>query len=391
MHTSELLIELGGVIVGLALLGTVAGWIGISPIPLYLLGGLAVGHGGVIPLATGQAFISVGSQIGIVLLLLTLGLEYTAEELVANLRHQAPSGVVNLLLNVTPGAAAAVIMGWGPVAAVALGGITYTSSSGIAAKLLADLRWLANRETPVVLSLLVMEDLSVAVYLPVLTALLAGGGIVAGTLSVAGALATLAVVLLVALRHGATVSRLVLRGNDEILLLRVLGVALLVAGIAERLQVSAAVGAFLVGIALSGEVAEDARALLTPLRDLFAAVFFVFFGLRTDPHAIPPALGAAAALAAVTLVTKVITGWWAARRAGVGTFGRFRAGSLLVARGEFTIVIAGLAAAAGVEPRLAPLAAAYVLMMATLGPVTVRLVEPVTRAALGWAGRRGSR
>ncbi|MGF7238287.1 MAG: cation:proton antiporter [Frankia sp.] len=382
MHSSTLLLELGGVIFALGLLGTLASRVGISPIPLYLLGGLAVGEGSLLPLATGSEFISVGSEIGVVLLLLTLGLEYSADELLANLRRQGPSGAVNLLLNFTPGLVTGLILGWGPVAAVAMGGITYASSSGIAAKLLGDLRWMGNRETPVVLSLLVLEDLSIAVYLPILTALLAGGTLLAGAVSVAAALGLLALVLVVALRFGTRVSQLVFSSSDEVLLLRVVGLALLVAGIAERLQVSAAVGAFLVGIALSGEVAEGARELLLPLRDLFAAVFFVFFGLRTDPGDIPPVLGVAALLALVTTVTKVATGWWAAGRGGIGPVGRFRAGSLLIARGEFSIVIAGLAAAAGAEPRLAALAAAYVLIMATVGPLAVRIVEPATRSVV---------
>src|SRR5439155_15495653 len=173
--------------------------------------------------------------------------------------------------------------------------------------------------------------------------------------------------LLVAIRFGGVINRLVFSPDDEVLLLRVFGLALLVAGLAEQLQVSAAVGAFLIGIALSGRVAEGARELLSPLRDLFAAVFFVFFGLRTDPAAIPPVLAIAALLALVTTITKVATGWWAAQRAGVGRLGRVRAGTVIVARGEFNIVIAGLAA--GVEPALGPLAAAYVLVMAVAGPI----------------------
>jgi len=141
--------------------------------------------------------------------------------------------------------------------------------------------------------------------------------------------------------------------------------------------VSAAVGAFLVGIALSGPAAHGARALLSPLRDLFAAVFFVFFGLQTDPHQLPPVALVAAALALVTTLTKLAGGWWAARRAGIATPGRLRAGTALVARGEFSIVIAGLAVAAGLHPRLGPLAATYVLLLAVAGPVLARLADPL--------------
>jgi CPA2 family monovalent cation:H+ antiporter-2 len=142
--------------------------------------------------------------------------------------------------------------------------------------------------------------------------------------------------------------------------------------VAQRLQVSAAVGAFLVGIALSGPAATQAHRLIGPLRDLFAALFFLFFGLQIDPATLPPVLVPALGLAALTVLTKSLTGWWAARRAGVDRAGRWRAGAELVARGEFSIVIAGLGA--GLEPELGPLAAAYVLLLAVAGPILARAV-----------------
>ncbi|WP_431784220.1 cation:proton antiporter [Streptomyces chumphonensis] len=385
-HTTVLLIELGAVILGLGLLARFAGRIGMSPIPLYLLVGLAFGQGGLLPLSTSEEFIEVGAEIGVILLLLMLGLEYTASELVTSLRTQYPTGIVDLVLNATPGAVAGWALGWGPVGIIALAGITWISSSGVIAKVLADLGRLGNRETPVVLGVLVMEDLAMAVYLPLLTALLAGLSLAGASLSLTIALGTAALVLFLALRHGRLISRAVSSENPEMLLLVVLGLTLLVAGVAQRLQVSAAVGAFLVGIAISGEVAHSARSLLTPLRDLFAAVFFVFFGLSTVPANIPPVLLPALALAAVSVATKILTGWYAARRAGIGTKGRLRAGGALVARGEFSIVIAGLAA--GAQPGLRPVATAYVLILVIAGPLTARWSEPVVRGLRG-LGRGG--
>ena len=157
--------------------------------------------------------------------------------------------------------------------------------------------------------------------------------------------------------------------------MRGLGLTLLVAGLAQRLQVSAAVGAFLVGIAVSGPLVHDARQLTTPLRDLFAAVFFVFFGLSTDPAEMPPVLLPAFGLATLTMLTKVLTGYLAAKRAGIALPGRLRAGLALMPRGEFSVVIAGLAVASGVEPRLAPLATAYVLITVITGPMLARLPD----------------
>jgi monovalent cation:H+ antiporter-2, CPA2 family len=379
VHGSLLLVELGAVILGLGLLGALSIRVGISPIPLYLIAGLAFGDGGLVRLATSEEFIAAGAELGVILLLFTLGLEYTAAELVGTLRTSTTGGLVDLLLNAAPGAALALILGWGPVAALALGGITYVTSSGIAAKVLSDLGWLANRETPVVLSLLVLEDLTMALYLPILTAVLAGTGLLGGSVALAVAAGAVAAVLFVALRFGRVVEAFVDSPSQEVLLLKVLGLTILVAGVAQWLQVSAAVGAFLVGIALSGPLAHTARELLTPLRDLFAAVFFVFFGLQTDPADLLPVAGPALGLAAVGAATKYVTGWLAARRAGIGRTGRARAGAALIPRGEFNIVIAGLAVAAGAHAGIGPLAAAYVLILAAVAPLAARLVEPILR------------
>ncbi|MFI0737297.1 cation:proton antiporter [Streptomyces sp. NPDC021100] len=378
MHqTTTLLIELGAVILALGLLSRLAGLIGFSPIPLYLLAGLAFGRGGIRPLGASEGFVATGAEVGVVLLLLLLGLEYSASELMSSLRAQSPSGAVDFLLNALPGAAAGLLLGWGAVACVALAGVTWVSSSGVIAKVLADLGRLGAEETPAVLGVLVIEDLAMAGYLPLLTALQAGLSIRAGGLILLTSLGTVTAVLYVALRHGHVISRAVSSDNPERMLLVVLGLTLSFAGVAQELHVSAAVGAFLIGIALSDEVAEDARALLSPLRDLFAAVFFLFFGLSTDPASVPPVLGPALALAGVTVLTKVGTGWYAARRAGAPPAGRWRAGGTLVARGEFSIVIAGLAV--GVEPRVGPLATAYVLVLVVLGPLAARWTEPLVR------------
>ncbi|MGA8116907.1 MAG: cation:proton antiporter, partial [Actinocatenispora sp.] len=383
MNTAALLTEVGALLLGLAFLGRFARRIGLTPIPLYLLAGLAFGHGGLLPLSASAEFTQAGSEIGVVLLLVMLGLEYSADELVSNLRRHAPSGLIDAVLNALPGAALALILGWGVVGAVVLAGVTWVSSSGVIAKVLTDLGRLGNRETPTVLSILVTEDLAMALYLPILTALLAGSGLLGGALTLGIAVVTISVVLIVATRFGKVISAVVSAHSAESFLLGVLGVTLAVAGIAQGLQVSSAVGAFLVGIALSGEVAENASQLLSPLRDLFAAVFFVFFGLHTDPRSIPPVLLPAIALAAVTMATKVLTGYLAARRAGIKSRGRWRAGLALTPRGEFSIVIAGLAVTAGVEGRIGPLATAYVMITVVVGPLLARLTD------LGRPRRRG--
>jgi monovalent cation:H+ antiporter-2, CPA2 family len=376
MHeTTLLLIEVGALLLAMSLLGRLALRIGISPIPFYLVLGLAFGNGGFVRLDASEEFFQAGAEIGVILLLALLGLEYTAAELFGSLKSARTAGIFDALLNALPGAAMALLLGWGPVAAFALAGVTWVSSSGVIAKLLRDLGRLSNRETPAILAVLVIEDLAMAFYLPVLSAIVVGVSLMQGAITVAIAVGVVAVILYIALRHGHVVSRLFPADQYEPLLLGVLGLTMLVAGVAAEVSVSAAVGAFLVGIALSGRVAENASTVLTPLRDLFAAIFFVFFGLTTDSSALVSVLLPALVLAILTIITKLVTGGYAARRAGVGTLGKWRAGLSLAPRGEFSIVIAGLAVGAGVAPELAPLATAYVLITILAGTFLARLPD----------------
>jgi K+:H+ antiporter subunit KhtU len=374
-------LEIGAVVLGLAVLARVAGRLGITAVPLYLVAGLFFGEGGAVQLDVSTDFIAVAAEIGVLLLLFTLGLEYSEAELREGLRTGVPPGLVDMLSNALPGVAVGLVLGWGPLAAVLLGGVTWISSSGIVSKILADLGRLGFRETPAILNLLVIEDLAMAVYLPVVGALIVGGSIVATTTSVGIALVVVTAILLAALRYGRRLSDVLVGGSDESLLLAVFGITLLVAGFAQSFDVSGAIGAFLVGLALSGKAEERAARLVSPLRDLFAATFFLFFSFQIDPADLWSKALPAALLALVTAVTKVGTGWYAARRVGVAERGRLRAGTALIARGEFSIVIASLGADLADGPELGALAAGYVLVTAVIGPLAARFADqvPITR------------
>ncbi|PWK87234.1 potassium/proton antiporter membrane subunit (CPA2 family) [Lentzea atacamensis] len=371
MHTSlALLLELGVILVGLSVLGAAARRWSVSPIPLYLLAGLALGNGGIAPVPAAGDFVEIGASIGVVLLLLTLGLEFNTTELTHSLRRHVPSAVLDLVLNATPGAIAGWLLGLSWPGVLALAGATWISSSGIISRLLSDLRRLGNRETPAVLSILVMEDFAMAVYLPVLVVLASGGTWWQAIIGVVVATASVAAAFTASHRWGHHVNRWLAHPDDEQLMLRVLGTTLVVAALAELVSVSAAVGAFLVGLTLTGTTAERARAVLAPLRDLFAAAFFLAIGFAVSPSDLLPALPAAFALALTGILTKVATGWYAARRDGIAPRGRLRAGTALIARGEFSIVIMSLAGAAGHQ--IGPVVTAYVLLLATIGPLVTR-------------------
>ncbi len=371
--TPTILIEVGGAVLGLAILGRIASKAGFSAIPLYLIAGLAFGNGGLAPLELSASFISVGAEIGVLLLLFMLGLEYTGEQLKDSLQRGLPSGIIDFILNFPPGLIAGLLLGWQTLPAILLGGVTYISSSGIIAKLLAELDRMKHPATQTVLSILVLEDLAMAIYLPLVAVLLAGGDAQKIWLSIVIAIATVSVVLVVAVRYGNQISEFASHESDEIILLTTFGAVLLVGGLAQRLQISAAIGAFLVGIALSGPLAHRSQQLVAPLRDLFAAVFFFFFGLQIDPHALVPVLPLALALGVITALTKIPTGYWAARRSRLDRRISLGAGLQLIARGEFSIVIAGLGTQ--LEPRLGTLSAAYVLVLALAAPILARLIK----------------
>ncbi len=371
MEVSEaLLFQLGAVLTALAVLGAVARRFALSPIPVYLLAGLALGNGGILRVAAAGEFITTGAPIGIVLLLLILGLEFSAAEFAASLRHHLPSAAVDIALNATPGALAGWLLGLEGVAILALAGITYISSSGVIARLLEDLRRLGNRETPAVLAVLVLEDFAMAAYLPLFTVLASDGSWLEAVGGMVVAVAALVAAFAASFRWGHHFGRLVSHPDSEQMLLRVLGITLIVAALAESLHASAAVGAFLVGLTLTGETAARARKVLGPLRDLFAAIFFLAIGLSVDPRELLPMLPVAIALAVVTAATKVLTGMVAARRDGVARRGQLRAGTALIARGEFSLIIIGLVGTS--IPTVAALATSYVFIMAIMGPVLAR-------------------
>jgi CPA2 family monovalent cation:H+ antiporter-2 len=372
-------IEIGAVALALSILARLAARLGITAIPLYLVAGLAVGEGGFAPLDVSADFNRLAGEIGVLLLLLTLGLEYNGDELRSGLRAGALPGAIDAVANFTPGFLAGLALGWAPSAALLLGGVCWVSSSGVVSKVLTDLDRLGNRETPAVLNLLVIEDLAMAVYLPIVGAIVAGRAAADTITTIVIALVAVSVILVVALRWGHYLSRWLSPASDEALLLAMFGLTLLVGGLAEKVQVSAAIGAFLIGLALSGPVQARASSIVGPLRDLFAATFFLFFSFSVDPSDLVKVLAPAAALAAVGIAGKVLAGWWAARGIAAGP-GRLRAGTVLIARGEFSIVIAALGASTADGAQLGAMAAAYVLITAVVGPLVTKFSDRLAPA-----------
>jgi CPA2 family monovalent cation:H+ antiporter-2 len=334
--------ELGSVLLGLGIAAFIASRIKLSVVPIFLLAGLFFGNGGIVALELSDEFLDLGAQWGAILLLLLLGLEYSAQELFESVKRRKSLGLVDLVANFIPGAAVGLFLGWGTLGALTLGGITYVSSSGIASQFIKDSRIESRESTKSAVSVLVIEDLFLAPYLPVLSAILASLGFVSGLISIGIALTITGIALLIGARGIHIPHAPLIMGDSATLLLTVFGSALLASGVATYFGFSGAVAAFLVGLLLTGDVAIVARVRLAPLRDLFSAIFFLFFGLSIDPADIPNVIIPALLLTILGIGSKLFTAWWAVRDIEEES-AVWRSAVLLIPRGEFSMVIAGLA------------------------------------------------
>ena len=369
--TSVALAEIGIMLLALGVFAYLAVRLKISVVPIYLAVGLALGNGGIAPLDFSEDFLAIGAQLGAILLLLMLGLEHSGPNLVEGFLERKSTGLIDIAVNGIPGVVAGFLMGWGPIGALALGGITYVSSSGIASQMMREFGWNRSEISRRVTTVLVVEDLALAPYLPLLATLVAGLGVVAGVISVGVALVVTAVALVISFKGQDAFGRILNTSSPGALLLTVFGIALAAAGFAEMVGFSSAVAAFLVGLILTGEVAEAVRLRLAPLRDLFAAIFFVFFGLGVDPADIPPVLPLALTLAVLGIAGKLFVGWFIARGMSDPLAWK-RAGAFLVPRGEFSILIAALAASAAFGAYLQALTMAYVLITSIAASLLLR-------------------
>ena len=363
--------EIGSVLIALGIAAFLASKFKFSAVPIFLCAGLFFGNGGIVELNLSDDFLNLGAQIGAILLLLLLGLEYSAGELVDTVKERKSLGLIDLLANGLPGALFGLVMGWGLVGALVLGGITYVSSSGIAAQLIKDGSLTGLTSTKRAISVLVIEDLFLAVYLPILSAVIASVALVTGLISISAALLIAGGALFLAARGLHIPHAPNIMGDSATLLLTVFGAALLASGLATYIGFSGAVAAFLVGLILTGDVAIVARVRLAPLRDLFAAIFFLFFGLQTDPRDIPQVLIPALILTVIGVATKWFTAWWAMKDEEEER-GVIRAAAVLIPRGEFSIVIAGLAASATFAKDLQSLTITYVILTTVSASILIR-------------------
>jgi CPA2 family monovalent cation:H+ antiporter-2 len=373
-ETASTLAEIGALLLGLGIIAFVAAKIRFSVVPIYLLVGLVVGQGGFGLISLSQDFLDIGAQIGAILLLLLLGLEHSAPDLAKAFKERKSAGFFDVAVNFIPGAALALLFGWGPLAALALGGISYVSSSGIASELIREAGWRRSELSKRIVTILVFEDLALAPYLPLLTSLALGLSALAGLISISVALIITGIILIISYRGTAKWSRILNPEVPSALLLTVFGSALLAAGVAGLVGFSGAVAAFLVGLLLTGEVANTVRGRLGSLRDLFAAIFFLFFGLSTDFVDLIEVFPAVAVLVLVGVAGKFAVGWWIAKDMNDKSMW-IRAGAFLTPRGEFSMVIAAIAGPVVLSVSLQAITLSYVFLTAIIGSLVIRFIR----------------
>lgn len=355
-----ILLEIGGVLLLLGIVAFVAAKIALSSVPLFLLIGLFFGTGGLVPLNLSNDFLNIGAQMGAILLLLLMGLEYSARELGQSFRSSKSVILLDVLINGLPGFLVAVLAGWGVKGALLLGGITYVSSSGIASELIRESGWSKSQVAKRTIMVLISEDLMLAPYLPLITSTMLGVGLLSGVISVSIALLITGFVLLIGVKREYLFSQIFRKFPAGSLLLTVFGLALVAAGAAGLAGFSGAIAAFLVGLLLTGEVASAIRTRLSPLRDFFAAIFFIFFGLSVNPARIIDVLGLVMVITIIGIFGKIFIGWWIARDLQDPMSWR-RVGIFLIPRGEFSVIIAGFSTTLNFSENLKALTIAYVI------------------------------
>jgi CPA2 family monovalent cation:H+ antiporter-2 len=372
VHLAETLVALGGSFLAAALLARLGRRIELPTIPLFMLAGILFGpHTPGIVLVSEPSDFALLASLGLIFLLFYLGLEFHLDDLVGGGGRLLLVGGAYIVLNVGGGLVFGLALGWGSDEAMVVAGVVGISSSAIVTKVLVELGRLANPESRLILGIIVVEDIFLALYLALLQPIFgAADGFWDAAGQVGVAFAFLLALFAVARWGAKPVGKLVALKDDELLVVTFVGLAILTAGIAEELGVSDAIGAFMIGLVLGNtKSAPRIRKLVHPLRDAFAAVFFFSFGLSIDPGDVRSVTVPITVAVLVTVVLNLLAGVVAARVYRLDRFGALNIGLTVLSRGEFALVLAALAASAGLDERIAPFTAGYVLVLAIIGPL----------------------
>ncbi len=354
----------------------------------YLVAGMLVGPHVPFPLAADAPTTQTLSELGVILLMFSLGLEFSLRSLLRVGPKAAVIAVVQCSLMVWLGHLVGEMFGWTSREGLYAGGIIAISSTTIIVKAFDELG-VRGRFKETVFGVLIVEDLIAILLLTLFTALSSGAQISAGSLAAtAGRLAAfLGALLFVGMLAVPRLVRLTLRlDRPETTVVAAVGVCFFCAWLAQSFGYSVALGAFVAGslIAESGEAKRVEHAIL-PVRDLFGAIFFVSVGMLIEPRLIAANWAAAITLTLAVVVGKVVFVTLGSLLTGAGIRPSVQAGMSLAQIGEFSFIIAGLGLSLGAtRDFLYPLAVAVSAITTLLTPWLVRAASPVAT----WVDRK---
>ena len=368
----DALLALGGAFLAAGLLARLGRRVGLPTIPFFILAGILTGpHTPGLVLIQRPEELELFAAIGLILLLFHLGVEFSIEDLTKGGRPLLVAGFSYIALNAGGGLLFGLALGWGSREALVIAGAVGISSSAIVTKLLVELKRLANPETKLILGINVIQDVFLALYLAILQPVIGGSeGFSDAAFLFFRAFAFLLTLALVARFASRWVGRLIHANDDELLTVLFVGLAVTVAGLAEEIGVSDAIGAFMIGLVVAETRLKDrVERLVLPLRDAFAAVFFFAFGLTIDPASVGVVALPVLVAVVLSLALNVLAGMLAARLYRFGPQSAANVGLTLLGRGEFSLILATLATAGGLDARIGPFIALYVLTLAIVGPL----------------------
>jgi CPA2 family monovalent cation:H+ antiporter-2 len=377
----HIVFEIGIAIALVALAGLISLKLRLSIVPFYIIVGMLVGpHApqlGLVDLRFIQSdeLIEFLGRLGVIFLLFYLGLEFSVGRLIKAGRSVAIGGSIHVGLNFTLGLLFGWIAGFPLKEILMIAGITTITSSAIVAKVVTDLKRTANPESEMILGIVMFDDVFLAVYLSFLSGLLLSEATSLSGLIVSALLALgyMLLILLLGRKSVPLINRALNIKSNEVFMLVVFSLLFLIAGFSETIHVAEAIGALLVGLVLAETIhMKRIEKMILPFRDFFGALFFFSFGLTIDPLALSDAVWLALGAVLFSIIGNNVAGMLAGRSAGLSPKASMNIGLTIMARGEFSIVVANLGAAAGLLPILQPFAALYVLIMAVLGPLLAK-------------------
>jgi CPA2 family monovalent cation:H+ antiporter-2 len=336
------ILNLGGLVAAAVIGGAIAVRLRQPAVLGYLLAGVAIG-----PFTPGFVGdvegITVLADIGVVLLLFALGVQFSIHELRAVGRVALPGGAAQVLLVLGAGTAIMVGLGSDLREALVVGACLSLSSTLVVLKSLLDRGELDSLHGRAAIGWSIVQDIATIVFIVALPPLAGGDVLVPFALAMVKAVVFLGLAYVVGTRllpwAFGTIARL---GSSELFLLAVFATALLTAFIASAIfGLSLALGAFVAGVLVSeSELAHQAAAEVTPFRDLFAVIFFVSVGMLVDPAALLPDAGLVALLVVIAVGGKAILTAALGRGLGLPRRSAIMLGALMGQVGEFSFILA---------------------------------------------------